>query len=238
MNLWLWLKTIEASIWVGLITSTATLAGITLTNVGTSGRLRKQFEEDRRRDEQKRLFESRRDIYTAAMEALSLGIASIGGLSDVETDVKEVLRPYTERAGNIAKVHLICSSEVSELLIEIGAEITTAIIDLTIERIDLDTLVQRRRGLSSTAASNDEEIVRIRNETLPLQISYAEHCVETATKLAPLVTDIILAIRADLGTPGYKSGYTPSFQKAAEQQLEHLREVFRKIRQAHLTPAS
>lgn len=154
-------------------------------------------------------------------------------MSDIETPTKEIVKPYRERTGDIAKVHLICGSRVSELVINVVGEIDTTMTDLIIERIKLDVLMQQTRRLASDALDYEAKVAAVWKEILPMLLPYAERCSEAAARIAPLAADVIMAVRADLKTPGYEPGFVPPFQRSAEKQLAHVRCIMKKMRQAH-----
>ena len=75
-----WLQTMSATAFVGILAFLGTVFAVITTNKATSERFQKQLVEDRRREQEARLFESRRDVYLEAAEAITVAMMCIGRL--------------------------------------------------------------------------------------------------------------------------------------------------------------
>jgi len=91
------------------------------------GPRRRDTVEERQREEKARLFESRREVYLEAAEAIIVAMTCIGRLADLNRVTADILKPYEDQIGNIAKVHLLAGPDVGALVVAIGSEISCAI---------------------------------------------------------------------------------------------------------------
>ena len=197
-----------ATIVASVVAFVGTVFAINLSNRSTTTRLYKQFTEDRAKEDAKRKFESRRDIYLNATDAVATAGLCIGRLSDIERTSSEILSPLLEKAGQIAKVHIVASPATSEAVAELQSTIAQAVIALSFARIPIE--VERRRLNELKPSSSEEEIQKRRSEIelLRILIVFGDQCLAHSIVLANLSAKAILLIRVDLSIDT-KSPYEP-----------------------------
>ena len=183
---------------------TGTIVGITLTNWGNS-----------RREEKKRIFESRRDIFLDATETLATGSICIGQLNDLARPTSDILRPFLDGLGSVFKVHLLASRETSELVISLVQQLSQSVIELTLARVPLD--VERRRLDNMDQNAHDHQHLKSQGETSLLSslLLYSDQCITAVCATAPQIERTVCAIRADLAMASYPPGYQLPFTDAA-----------------------
>ena len=188
-----------ATVIASVIALTGTIIAINLSNRANTKRLYKQFEEDRKKEDAKRRFESRRDIYLNAADAVATAALCLGRLSDIERPASEIIAPFLEKAGQIAKVHIVASPATSKLTAELTSTIVQAVTALTFARIPLE--VERRRLNESKPDNVDEEAEKRRKEIdlLRVLITFGDMCLANSISVAGLSAKAIALIRADLG---------------------------------------
>jgi hypothetical protein len=216
MSTWLLLASIPVAIVVGLLTSIATIAGIMLTNSATARRLERQFAQDRVRDEDKRLFESRKEIYMDAAEAIAIGMGCIGRMGDLAQTTAQITKPYLDRIGALAKVQLISSETTAKLVLRNSGSITILIADLTATRLSLD-ISRRQIDKLETSGGAETEINELRKKLLPLNLDYIERCILEASGLWQQFLDLIFSVRIDLGSPSFSDEYRKFFVSENER---------------------
>jgi len=202
------------------------------TSKASSNRLQLQFVEERQREEKARLFESRREVYLEAAEAIAVAMTCIGRLADLNCTTAEILKPYENQVGNIAKVHLLAGPDLGALVIKIGSEIGTAVLELTVGRVPLEIAWRRAKGLESLGAESPDaagEAAALWSALLPKQVQFAERCARRAGSLAPTVGQAVLAIRMDLGMPNYVPNFSKLLVDTADGQIEHMRTAFAQL---------
>ena len=187
-----------ATIVASVVAFVGTVAAINLSNRATSARLYKQFAEDRTKEDTKRKFESRREIYLDATDAVATAAFCIGRLSDMERTSSEILLPLGEKAGQIAKVHIVASSATSEAVGELQSTITQAIVVLSFARIPIE--VERRRLIAIQPGSPEEAISKSRDELESLRklVIFGDQCLAQSVLIANLAAKAISLIRSDL----------------------------------------
>ena len=220
---------VHPSVWVATVGFVGTITGITLTNRGNSRRLDRQFQEDRKRDEAKRLFESRRDVFLDAIEATVTGLLCISRLSDLDRSTNEILRPFLERAGLIAKVHLLASRQTSELVIDLTQQISLSIVELSFTRIALEVEKRRLDGLDRDAPDYQQTLAEGHRKLLSPLMLFGDQCYAASVAMSPQVERTICAIRADLVVEPYPQGYHLPFTKVALASQHHLRQSMERL---------
>lgn len=227
-----WLQTITATSFVGILAFLGTVFTVISTNKASSNRLQLQLVGERQREEKARLFESRREVYLEAAEAITVAMTCIGRLADLNRTTAEILNPYEDQVGNIAKIHLLAGPDVGALVVKIGSEIGTAILELTIGRVPLEIDWRRAKGLESLAGESTNatgEAAALWSALLPKQMQFAERCACRAGSLAPIVGQAVLAIRMDLDMPSYVPDFSKLLADTANGQIDHMRTAFAQL---------
>ena len=231
-----WLQTISATSFVGILAFVGTVFGtvftVVLTNRATSNRLQRQFKEEREREETARLFESRREVFLDAADAITVAMMCIGRLADLNRVTADILKPYEDQVGSIAKVHLLAGPDVGALIVEIGSEVGSAIIELTVSRVPLENSFRQVKVLESQLGKNPNaigEIAELWRDLLPRQMQFAEECVRRAGILAPMIGEAVLAIRKDLHMPDYVPDFPKLLADTADGQLDHMQTAFARL---------
>ncbi len=188
-----------ATIVASVVAFVGTVAAINLSNRATNARLYKQFSEDRAKEHLKRKFESRREIYLDAIDAVATAAFCIGRLSDIERTSSEILLPIGEKAGQIAKVHIVASPATSEAIAELQSMITRAITVLSFSRIPIENERLRLSGIRPN--SPDEESSKRKSELNLLQelILFSDSCLAQGIILGNLSARAISLVRLELG---------------------------------------
>ena len=107
MHLLAWLETVPATSFVGILRFIGTIMTAIWTNKATSSRLQRQLADDRQGEEATPLLESRRDVFLEAAEAITVAMTCIGRLADLNRATADILKPYEEQVGKIARVLLV-----------------------------------------------------------------------------------------------------------------------------------
>ena len=94
---------VPGTFWGVIIGSFFTLGGVVLSNRASDGRLRAQFEYERELRNRDRKLALRKDIYLAALEAISAALESVGKMADLEIPINEITERYAQRAPAVAK---------------------------------------------------------------------------------------------------------------------------------------
>lgn len=227
-----WLQTISATSFIGLLAFLGTVFTVISTNLAASNRLQRQLVEERQREEKTRLFESRREVYLEAAEAIIVAMTCIGRLADLNRVTADILKPYEDQVGNIAKVHLLAGPDVGALVVAIGSEISRLIIELTVSRVPLEIDWRRAKSLEDRAGENPntiEQVAELWRDLLPKQMQFAEQCARGARTLAPIIGECVLAIRKDLLMPSYIPDFPKLLADTADGQINHLQTAFAQL---------
>ena len=161
MNALTLLEKVPVTFWAVVVGSLFTVIGVVLTNWSNTRRLRLQLEHDRTLKDRERDLAMRRDIYLAAAEAISAGMAAIGRFGDLNVAHDKLLQPYTERAPAIAKVHIVANDNTIRAVVTFMEELTGAFLRLSTKRIRLAVLQQRLRPLQDQLELSSREQDRV-----------------------------------------------------------------------------
>lgn len=232
MDLLSWLTTFPAASFVGLLAFVGTVFTVIQTNRATSDRLQRQLTEEREQEEKARLFESRLKVYLEAADAITVAVTCIGRLADLNRVSADILKPYEDHVGEIAKIHLLAGPDVGALVVAIGSEIGSAIIELTLSRVPLENSRRQVKALESQAANDPKmigEVEELWRDLLVKQMQFAEKCILRASILAPMMGDAVLAIRKDLGLPPYVPDFAKLLADTAAGHLEQAQSAFARL---------
>ena len=153
MSFWVQLEQVPAVVYVGVLGFVGTTLTIYFNNKASDDRAARQLREEREKDANRRLMDNRREVFLAAADVLAVGTTAIGQLSDFERPAGEITTPFVEGAGAIAKAHVFASYETSEALVFASQGIASAIIELTIQRVQLDISKKQVDSLDPTQTS-------------------------------------------------------------------------------------
>ena len=224
-----WLQTIPATSFVGMLAFIGTILTVIWTNKATSSRLQRQLVDDRQREEATRLFESRRDVFLEAAEAITVAMTCIGRLADLNRATADILKPYEDQVGKIARVHLVAGPDVGAHVVAIGSEIGRAVVELTVGRVPLEISRSHVKALEGRAGDDPDataHVAELWRDLLARQIEFAERCAGTSKRLAPIIGAAILAIRTDLHMPPYVPDFSKLLSDTAGRQIDHLKDSF------------
>ena len=126
---------VPGTFWGVIIGSLFTLTGVWLSNRASDRRLRAQFEYERELRNHDRELALRRDIYLAAIEAISAGLESVAKMADLEISTNEVSEGYRKKAPAIAKTHVIGNEDTLKPVSNISIELAKAHLQLGVKRI-------------------------------------------------------------------------------------------------------
>ncbi len=126
-----------------VIGAVITVIGVVLTNAANTKRLRIQHEHDREMRKRDRELNLRRDVYLAAIDAITTGLHLITRFSDVNTPTHDLMRAYNEKSPAIGKVSIIGTPETIKAVSTFNQEVLGAFLRLTSTRERLEELNRR-----------------------------------------------------------------------------------------------
>lgn len=112
-EVWSLLRQIPATFWGVVAGSAFTLIGVRETNRGNDRRLAAQLAHDRDLKAKGREQQLRKEIYVAAADAIQSGLSALWRMTNLDLPHDKVSEQYSERAGAIAKVHVVASVETA-----------------------------------------------------------------------------------------------------------------------------
>ena len=120
-----------------VVTLSASLGSIILTNHYNNRRLQAQLVHDRDLKNREREMSLRKDIYLAAAEAASAGLIAVGRFADLDVPDKQLTEGYLDRAPSIIKVHIITKEETVRAVVNFSVELSAAFLRLFARRLPL-----------------------------------------------------------------------------------------------------
>lgn len=132
-----------------IIGSVITVLGVVLTNAANTKRLRIQHDHDREMRSRERDLNLRKDIYLAAIEAISTGIVVISRFGDLNVSGQELMLAYTDRSPAIGKVSIVGTGETIKAVATFSQELTGAFLRLTALREGVQALQRRSEELEA-----------------------------------------------------------------------------------------
>lgn len=133
----------------------------------------------------------------------------------------DILKPYEDQIGNIAKIHLLAGPDVCVLVVAVSAEVGRAIIELTLGRVPLEITWRQAKSLDDRAGEIDQA-GDLWHELLPKYVQFTERCARRAGDLSPMIGEIVLAIRKDLQMPVYLPNFPKLLAETARSQIDQL----------------
>jgi hypothetical protein len=140
MDLGMMIKAIPPTFWGIVVGSLFTMLGVVLTNAGNTRRLRIQHEHERELESREQDLSLRRDVYLAAMEAISAGMVAVGRFGEMTTPYPELMKSYSDRAPAMAKVPIVGREETIEAVANFSQGLTAAFLRLSSRREQLNAL--------------------------------------------------------------------------------------------------
>lgn len=149
MDLATLLETVPPTVIGFIIGSIITVIGVVLTNAANTKRLRIQHEHDREMRNRDRDLNLRRDIYLAAMEAISTGIVVVTRFGDLDVPGQDLMLAYTNRSPAIGKVSIVGTGETIKAVATFNQELTGAFLRLTSLREGVEASYRRSEELEA-----------------------------------------------------------------------------------------
>ena len=146
-----------------IIGSLFTIIGVVLTNASNTRRLRLQHEHERALESKSRDLNLRRDVYMAAMEAISTGMVAVGRYADFEVPQQTLMQSYTDQSPAISKVTLVGKDETIKALANFNQELTGTFLRLGARREQVNRLWQRSTALEAEIEQVQQEQERLAN---------------------------------------------------------------------------
>ncbi len=174
-------------------------------------------------DEARRLYDSRRTVYEGAAEIATQGVSVIAQMADLTRETKEITAPFLNASGALAKVHLFASFETSCLVVKVGREIGSAIVELTVERTAVEW---SSRGVAALPFGPEYASTRV--DDARLKMDFSEACLARSMAVMPTLGAALGAIRADLQLP--PNDYSGMLKAQADDQLVHFRQAMDRLR--------
>jgi hypothetical protein len=140
MELLTLIQGIPATFWGIVLGSLLTVIGVVLTNASNTRRLRLQHEHERAMESKNRDLNLRKEVYLAAMEAVSAGMVAVGRYSDLGIPQQELMQSYTDRSPSIGKVTIVGSEGTIQAVTNFNQELTGAFLRLGSMREKVDAL--------------------------------------------------------------------------------------------------
>lgn len=120
-----------------------TITGVILTNRSNTSRLRIQLDHDRQIKKQERELNLRKEIYLAAVEAISAGLGVIGRIGNLNISYDKLMESFADKSPSIAKVNVIANNDTIKALAAFMEELTSGLLRLSHERLKLSAVQQR-----------------------------------------------------------------------------------------------
>ncbi len=131
---------IPPSFWGVLVGAVFPLIGIYFTNRHNARMQGRQFKEQRKLNKKDVEISLKKEIFLSAIEAVSTGTKTLAGLSDINRSYDDCMSEFLTKAPAITKVYVVATQETLEGIAKIEAFISSAIIDLTSERMQLEII--------------------------------------------------------------------------------------------------
>lgn len=150
-----------------IIGSLFTIIGVILTNASNTRRLRLQHEHERELERRNQDLGLRRDVYMAAMEAISAGMVAVGRYSDFNLSPDELMQSYTDKSPAIGRVTIVGNDETIEAVANFNQELTGTFMRLAVKREQVSALWQRTAALEKEierASQEQERLLALINE--------------------------------------------------------------------------
>ena len=143
MDLMMLIEKIPANFWGIIVGSFFTIIGVVLTNRSNTRRLQIQLEQDRNLKFREQDLALRKEVYLAAAEAISAGLAVVGRVGDLDIPYDKLMQSYSDKAPSIAKVNIVAGAATIKALSLFTTELAVVLLKLSLKRIKLTTLQQR-----------------------------------------------------------------------------------------------
>ncbi len=131
------LDKIPATFWGVVVGAFLSLGGVVLTNRANDRRLRAQLVHDRDLRNRERELSLRKEIYLAAAEAVSAGLAAVGRFANLDIPHDQLAEEYLKKSPSIAKVHVIATEETARAVAALTGELSIAYLRLSAKRFPL-----------------------------------------------------------------------------------------------------
>ena len=152
---------VSPTFWGIVVGSLFTIIGVVLTNASNIKRLRIQQDYEREMKNKERDLSLRKEVYLAAMEAISAGMVSIGRFSELDASPYELMRSYTAKSPALSKVTIVGQNDTIKAVVEFNQELTRTFIRLSTKRSKLDPLQKRITTLEGQISQLSDERDRL-----------------------------------------------------------------------------
>jgi hypothetical protein len=144
---------VPATFWGVVFGSFFTLVGVKWTNRANDRRLQAQLSHEREMQKKEQELSLRKDVYLAAVEAMSAGIVAVNRFTDVCIPSNNITGMYYEKAPSIDKVKIIAGEETVKVLGHFMRELNTTWAQLLTRRAPLEMLKHQLDILAQQMAS-------------------------------------------------------------------------------------
>ena len=182
-----------------VIGAVITVVGVVLTNAANTKRLRIQHEHDREMRSRDRDLNLRRDIYLAAIEAITTGVVVISRFGDLNVSGPELMMAYTDRSPALGKVSIVGKGETIKAVARFSQEITGAFLRLTSMRERTEAVYRRSQEVETEIqqlAGEQEQRSALMDELDPEDPRDAER-LSTLREKQMVVAEKLDALRAE-----------------------------------------
>lgn len=143
------LMTIVGGFFVALVTATATLLGIFITNRSNHNKLRTELEADAVKAKSEREFVSKRDVYLAAADGLARQMKFIVSIANPKMSQEDLDELLGDVSGAINKIHVVAGIETVERLLASQSVFSDIVIDLFTRKISIQRFESEITGHQS-----------------------------------------------------------------------------------------
>jgi len=157
MELLALIEKIPATFWGVVVGAFFSLGGVALANRATDRRQRKQLAHDREIRDRERDLSLRKDIYLAAVEAISAGHMSVGRFSNLDIPNEKITETYIEKSPAIARVHVVAQEETARAIATFTSELGAVYLRLFAKRIPLTIQKQQLASLKDQIVNFEKE---------------------------------------------------------------------------------
>lgn len=131
------LQQIPATFWGVVFGSFFSIVGVWLTNRASTARLQVQFQHERLLKTKERELALKKDIYLDAAEAVSVALASITRLGNLDLPNDKVMEEYARKSPAFAKVQVVGEMDVVDALLDFTGELGEILLKLWVRRHQL-----------------------------------------------------------------------------------------------------
>lgn len=232
------LDKIPDTFWAVLFGSFISLLGTIIANRANLRRLRLQLQNDRELRNWEREMTFRKDIYTAAAEAIAVSIGALSKFSELSFSPKEVSETYLEQMPALAKVNLVAGEDTIRALANFGGGFTGAFLRLAQERMALSNLQEKIAAKVALAnsgvdaaqlATTDQEIRQMTSDFSAKRFLFVKQCFVENKNVNQLLIPLLVAARMELELSVSKDRYAEILHQAYSNVEAHFDEFIQNL---------